>query len=59
MGQIQLIEYSCGYALVRDAVTDSVDIGHGLYLPAELRVTLRRPVHRALLSARWHAVVLV
>lgn len=42
MGQTQLIEHSCGYVLVRDAVIDSVNVGSGLHLPPELRATLRR-----------------
>jgi hypothetical protein len=42
MGQTQMMVHSCGYALVRDAVTDAVDVGHGLHLPAELQATLQR-----------------
>jgi hypothetical protein len=42
MGQTQLTKHSCGYALVREEVIDSVDVGSGLHLPAELRATLRR-----------------
>jgi hypothetical protein len=42
MGQTQLTRHSCGYALVREEVIDSVDVGSGLHLPSELRATLRR-----------------
>jgi len=34
--------HSCGYLLVREEVIDAVDVGHGLYLPNELRTTLHR-----------------
>ena len=42
MGQTQLRRHTCRYMLVREEVIDSVDVGHGLYLPAEVRATLRR-----------------
>jgi hypothetical protein len=42
MGQTQLTRHSCGYALVREEVIDSVDVGSGLHLPSELQATLRR-----------------
>lgn len=42
MGKTSTLLHSCGYPLVRDAISDVVDVGHGLHLPAELRETLIR-----------------
>lgn len=32
MGKTQFTRHSCGYALVREEVIDSVDVGSGLHL---------------------------
>jgi hypothetical protein len=41
VGQTRVTAHSCGYPLILEEVTDSVDVGHGLHLPDELRATLR------------------
>jgi hypothetical protein len=42
MGKTRTLLHSCGYPLVKEEVVDSVDVGHGLHLPGELRATLIR-----------------
>jgi hypothetical protein len=42
MGHTSATTHSCGYPLVLEDVIDAVDVRHGLYLPGELRTTLRR-----------------